>query len=322
MTVRVFSTYFEASGVPKPWMSLWNFTILSEYSFDAITRTACARASTMIALALYITLGEQANAPVIDVILASFAGQLLSDVTPARSGYFLTPFILNKMVGTTIESSMAGVVATGAVNFFVKAILSLIALTYYVRVLPFDLEILSALSVGIAVLSVGGIGLLFLARERRILQLTQKLERIPFFGNFIAKIIVFKNFQEEVSKVKKKAIWIIILVLLSVFMNATALHFISKSLGLNTPSFLDFLLIVPLVSALMYVPLTVAGLGIQEMGYVSLLGLLGVQIEEAVTFALLVRLLFTGTDMIGIYPLLKVGFTNLNLERRARALGS
>jgi len=114
-------------------------------------------ASVMVALALYVALKGSGLSPSLrKVIMASFGGQLLSDVTPARSGYFLTPFILNKMDNTPIESSMAGVVATGAINFFVKAALSLLALAYFVRILPLKPIIMNALLVGISLLYLGG----------------------------------------------------------------------------------------------------------------------------------------------------------------------
>jgi len=48
-------------------------------------------ASVMVALALYVALKNSGQNPSLrKVIMASFGGQLLSDVTPARSGYFLT----------------------------------------------------------------------------------------------------------------------------------------------------------------------------------------------------------------------------------------
>ncbi|HIE18260.1 TPA: hypothetical protein EYP75_00895, partial [Candidatus Bathyarchaeota archaeon] len=108
-------------------------------------------ASTMIALALFVFLKKiGVKTRISDAILASFSGQLLSDITPARSGYFLTSFILNKMDGTPNKSGMASVVITDAMNFFVKAALSLIALAYFVRVLPLSPVIVNALLAGIS----------------------------------------------------------------------------------------------------------------------------------------------------------------------------
>jgi hypothetical protein len=63
----------------------------------------------------------------------------------------------------------------------------------------------------------------------------------------------------------------------------------------------------PLTAVFMYVPLTFAGLGIQEAAYVFLLTSIGAPLETALTFALLVRLIATTTDLIGLPPLIKTG---------------
>jgi len=96
-------------------------TANSLYIFAAAI--AFVTASTMVALALFVSLKRiGVKTRMSDAILASFGGQLLSDITPARSGYFLTSFILNKMDGTPNKSGMACVVTAGAMNFFVKAL--------------------------------------------------------------------------------------------------------------------------------------------------------------------------------------------------------
>jgi len=57
----------------------------------------------------------------------------------------------------------------------------------------------------------------------------------------------------------------------------------------------------------MYVPITFAGLGLQEAAYAFLLTSIGTPIESALTFALIVRLIATATDLIGLPPLVKAG---------------
>ena len=65
---------------------------------------------------------------------------------------------------------------------------------------------------------------------------------------------------------------------------------------------------VSIGSALMYLPVTIAGLGVQEAGYVIILQtVFKIPMSEALAFALIARALFTGTDIIGIFPLLKIG---------------
>jgi uncharacterized protein (TIRG00374 family) len=248
--------------------------------------------------------------------MTSFAGQLLSDVTPARSGYFLTPFILNKMDGTPVESGMASVVATGVANFFVKAVLSLIALLYFISFLPLDPTILSALLVSISLVIAGGLGLSLLIWGRHLPKPVEKLARIPLLGGIVSKVVkVLNKLQEEGRKVRRSFMQITLLTLLSVVANAAALYTISISLWHTSPSFHNFILMVSLASVLIYIPITIAGLGVQEGCYVMFLTLLGMPLEEAIAFALIVRVLFTGTDIIGLQPLLKVGIKTTLKEK-------
>ena len=267
-------------------------------------------ASTFVALALYVSLKSSSpHIPARKVVMASFAGQLLSDVTPVRSGYFATPLILNRLCGISVEKGMVGVLTTGIVNSFVKVVLAGIAVAYFVRFLPLHPALINALVVGILFLLVGGLILLALMLEKRVLKLKVIFEKLPLVRRVLLKLIeIFNRIQDEGQKVKGRFPHVALLILLSVVANATALYFICSALWSGSPSLIDFIFMVALASCLMYVPITIAGLGVQETGYILLLTLLGMHFESAVAFALLTRTLFTGTDAIGLYPLIRVGF--------------
>jgi len=275
-----------------------------------IASLAFITASTMIGLALYVFLKKMGINPSIkNTILASFSGQLLSDITPARSGYFLTGLILNRIDGTPVESAMAGVVATGAVNFLVKAGFSIMSLAYFVKILPLDSAVINALLFGIALLVAGGIGLLAVMWGNRLTSLLTKLRRVPFLKGVIRDIMdILNKLQEEARRSSRPLMLVALLVFLSIIANAAALLFIFKSIQQSPPTFLVFVLIVPLISAFNFIPITIAGLGIQEASYVFFWTLLGISLDKAVSFTLINRLLFTATDIIGLPTLLKVGF--------------
>ena len=63
---------------------------------------------------------------------------------------------------------------------------------------------------------------------------------------------------------------------------------------------LAFFLIHPLVTALAFIPITPAGIGVQEFGIVGILGLLGVAAPIAGVFALLARGLLIFEDLAGV----------------------
>ena len=66
-----------------------------------------------------------------------------------------------------------------------------------------------------------------------------------------------------------------------------------------------FFLIHPLVTALAFVPITPAGIGVQEFGIIGILGLLGVPVGTAGAFALIARGLLILEDLIGVPQIVK-----------------
>jgi len=245
------------------------------------------------------------NPSLFNTFMASFGGQLASDVTPARTGYFVTPLLLNDSEGISIESGTASVVLTGVVNSFVKVALAFVALIYFLGHAAFNVKIVNVLLVGALPLLLGGLALLALIAVRRTWFLVRKFGNMPLVGKLLGGVTEpFERFQEEGRKMGKAAFLMALLVALSTFVFGIALNFIGLSLGITQPTAVDYIFIAPLGIACMYVPVTVAGLGVQEGAYVILLTALGVPFSQSVVFALIVRLLFTGTDMIGLPALL------------------
>jgi uncharacterized protein (TIRG00374 family) len=275
--------------------------------------------SILVALALYVPLREtNPTASVRHVVMASFSGQLLSDVTPARSGYFITPIFLNRLAGIPVEQGMAGVLATGGINAFLKAVICTIGLGYFISFLPLPPSVVNSLLVGIGILLIGGTVLLLLMWERRMSRLVVKLEKLPLVGSKLRSFTeMFANVQKEGQKVRRSLVVVALLIFGSLAVNAFALYALFLGLGFSSLSLLDFFLMASFASALTYVPITIAGLGVQETGYVILLSLLlGLPLTvidpKLLAFALITRILFTGTDIIGLNPLIKVGINPKN----------
>jgi uncharacterized protein (TIRG00374 family) len=266
-------------------------------------------ASIFVALALYISIkSTEGSAPMGKVVLGSFAGQLLSDVTPARSGYFATPLILKELCSVPIEKGVASVLATGIINSFVKVILSVIALLYFVIFLPLNPNIVGILVIGILFLLGGGFFLLITLIEKRFLKFIAVFEEIPVIKVVAHKLIEwFNQVQKAGVSIKRQLPTVSLLILLSIVANAVALRFISDGLGFRSPSLIEFVFIATLVGSLLYIPFTIAGLGVQETAYVLLLTLLGRPFETAVAFAMITRALFTGADVCGLPTLIIVG---------------
>lgn len=273
-------------------------------------------ASMFVALALYAPLRcSNPKLSLQKVVMASFAGQLLSDITPVRSGYFLTPLFLNSLADVPFEQGMTGVFTTGGINAVVKVAICLIGMAYFASFLPLSTEIINTITAGVLILLVGGGLLLLIMWGKHFSNVVIKLEKFPLVGGKIEGLTkIFNSIQKESRKIKSSFVSVALFVFLSLLCNATALYFIFNGLWNCNLGLIDFFFTASIASTLTYVPITIAGLGVQEAGYVILLSLLlklpinpNFIDPRLVAFALITRALFTGTDVVGVGPLLKIG---------------
>jgi uncharacterized protein (TIRG00374 family) len=82
-------------------------------------------------------------------------------------------------------------------------------------------------------------------------------------------------------------------------------YFLGYALGITQIPWIAYFLIHPLVTALAFVPITPAGIGVQEFGIVGIFGLLGVAAPLAGVFALLARGLLIFEDLAGVPQIVK-----------------
>ncbi|MDL5503085.1 MAG: flippase-like domain-containing protein, partial [Candidatus Methanoperedens sp.] len=72
-----------------------------------------------------------------DVFFSHMGGMIIGDITPGRSGYFLTPLILRKKAGVPITGGMACIFAPQGIEFILKvagAIAAIIYLSFYLNI--------------------------------------------------------------------------------------------------------------------------------------------------------------------------------------------
>ena len=270
-------------------------------------------ASLFIAISLYVVLKEIDDRITFrHVVESSFAGQLLSDVTPSRSGYFVTPVILKRIAGVDIDKGMAGVIATGIANSLVKITLALIGLFYFRDMIIFSSKpLVKPVIMGVTLMALGGLlltaSLSLYTPTRYLVYLSRKVPYASLIINKVGKLL--ERVQSWRAQVTASMPLMIAAVLASVILNSTAIAFIYKGLQGSFPNLIDIILIVGIVSTLMYIPVSFAGLGVQEAGYALLLSEMGMELDKAIALALIVRALFTGTDVVGLPVLVKIGYT-------------
>jgi uncharacterized protein (TIRG00374 family) len=254
-------------------------------------------------------------------LLAQYGGMLTSDVTPGRSGYVLTPvYLLDQKVPTS--KSLSSVLGIQTFEFLVKVVGGIGAVILLVTTVPaktwniiFPTQILGVnigliiAILGISLMMTGAIVLAAFTWSKRAISLFDRIANWRFLkrfaGGLMGKLEEYKESSGSTSKAIPEilgltsACWVI---------KGFEWWFLGYALGISTLSWtwwLAFFLIHPLVTALAFIPITPAGIGVQEFGIVGILGLLGVAAPIAGVFALMARGLLVFEDLAGVPQIVK-----------------
>jgi len=123
--------------------------------------------------------------------------------------------------------------------------------------------------------------------------------KIKFLSSFYAPLMEYKS--------KRKAIYNGLMLGFAVqCIGITSIYFLSLSIGFRT-SIIYFFMFIPIISAASAIPVSVAGLGIREAGYVILFTKIGVTSAEALSLSLLVFTTMVLFNLIGGIEYLRIG---------------
>ncbi|MEM4610932.1 MAG: lysylphosphatidylglycerol synthase transmembrane domain-containing protein [Thermoproteota archaeon] len=269
-------------------------------------------ASTMIALSFYSILSTlRYKVGLSSCIQANFAGQLASDLTPGRAGYFITPFVMEVLSDTPFEACLVATVLSGMVDFLIRALLTIVSAAYLIG--PVEsisgaqwIVVLSAFILATSALFFAII--LWTDKPKKLVVRFSSFRRIGKVLNpFLERI---ENFQREGVKAKRALGPVVLSMLSTSILDSIALYFFALSVGVELNPVL-FVFIYSLVSSFTYLPLTLAGLGVQEGVLAALLQMFGTPLPYGVAVSLLFRFFYTVTDIIGLPALMKTGFTKV-----------
>jgi uncharacterized membrane protein YbhN (UPF0104 family) len=241
---------------------------------------------------------------------ANAAGLLASDFTPARSGYFITPFVLSRNAGVSVEKGMVAIVSPQIVEFFLKAVGAAAAIFLLLSSLP-ELS-------GSAIFLWAGVGamLVFCAAlwaalfSPMVVSLSTHFDFIPFVKPGAKFLSSLQSHRHSVGQIFT---WIASMSVAIFVLKGIEWYFFGMALGISfsvtTHPFLVFLVLQPLITVFQFVPFpTIAGLGLSESSAVASMALLGVPLDMAVAYSLLVRAGTTLLDCLGIGQLLPFVF--------------
>jgi len=218
------------------------------------------------------------------VLIAHLGGMIAGDATPGRSGYLSTAKLLSGC-NCSLSTAMAAILAPQGMEFIVKGIGAMLAIAYFHS---------GRAITGVAVVA-AGIATLALLWSRRFDRL---MGLMPFSRQLI-------SMRDEGIRVRKYAPHVLAISLAGWLLVGLQWYFVGLALRMQL-GFLEYLLLQPLLSSLMFVPITPAGLGIMESASVIVLYMLGVEPSIAVVFAVMTRLSGVIADLPGIYAFLRL----------------
>ncbi|HEY9206432.1 MAG TPA: lysylphosphatidylglycerol synthase transmembrane domain-containing protein [Candidatus Methanoperedens sp.] len=233
------------------------------------------------------------------IFFSHMGGMLVGDITPGRGGYFLTPPILKKKAGTPITDGMACIFAPQAIEFILKVGGAFGALVYISTLSGINRELLLTAGIGATILLAVGILMLVISWKDENVS-TNLLNKIPFFKNFTEHLSPFK---ERSAGIKGSLKTILVFTIVGWIFAALHWFYLGRALGIELPFYVFFLL-HPLLTILMFVPVTPAGLGLLEGGVIVVFSLFGIPPAVAMAFSVLMRGSITLVDLLGLKTIL------------------
>jgi uncharacterized protein (TIRG00374 family) len=274
-------------------------TIKMEYLIAAFL--AYFGINLLFAVRLKRVLGrEGARASLGRTLLAQYAGMLTSDVTPGRSGYFLTPvYLMDQNVPTSV--SLSGILGIQTVEFLFKVFGGILALVFLVETASLSGTLFVVGVVGVVLMLAGAVFLAALSWSKRVISFFNRIARSRFLARFAGGLIgKLEEYKQSAVRTRKAIPEIALLTLSCWILKGFEWYFLGLALGITQIGWLGFFLLHPLVTALGFVPLTPSGIGFQEGAIVGVFVLLGMSMPQALAFALLSRVLLIVEDLVGV----------------------
>ncbi|MCX9083693.1 MAG: lysylphosphatidylglycerol synthase transmembrane domain-containing protein [Candidatus Methanoperedens sp.] len=240
------------------------------------------------------------NIKYINVFLSHMGGMIVGDITPGRSGYFLTPPIMKKTSGVPITDGMACIFAPQGIEFILKvggAAAALIFISTFPKVSD---EFIRYSMIGAFLLLAVGIFMLLLSWHDENVS-SKFLSKVPFLNNFTGNLSFFK---EKSILIRNSTDKIVILYMIGWIFATLQWFFLAKAIGIEI-SFFAILLFHPLITILMFVPISPAGLGLMEGGMILVFSFVNITSATAMAFSVLVRINILLVDLIGLKTVMK-----------------
>ena len=233
-----------------------------------------------------------------DILISHLGGMIIGDFTPGRSGYLTVPVFMKNVSKISAKAGFATILVSQAFEFIVKIIGALFAI-----LLIFTGSGELVLAFLIAALFTSSISILLL--NPRIFA---KATKVHIVNKLLKKFeIGLDEFIDYLTRVRSYYAFILAVTILGWFVTAFQWYLVGLALNISL-NFLFFLFLQPLITLLMFIPITPAGLGLMESGNIAVFTLIGLNSSKALTYAIGVRLTTIVADSGGIFSILRLKY--------------
>jgi uncharacterized protein (TIRG00374 family) len=223
------------------------------------------------------------------IFSSHMAGMIFSDVTPARSGYLYAAYDLSRK-GIPLSTAMVSVTSTFIFDLIFKSLVAALGILYfYSSLFPLDAQVYIFMLFGIVLSGI----LLYWFITRVPLKVRGALERYRIFS-------VLFSYGDESRTLHRISPFIFGISFLGWLLRGLEWYCIATAVGITSLSLVDGLFLNPLLTLLSLIPVTPAGIGIQEAGIVGIFLLFQVDRTAATYFALLTRFTEALVDALGL----------------------
>lgn len=233
-----------------------------------------------------------------EILPSHMCGMFYSAVTPGRIGYYYTAFSLSKKTKESRSGNVGILTLLQGIYFFIKVFLSLLAVLYFSR---FVINTESQLYlITVSLLPILFVATIFLTLYTKIIN--QILAKLPLLNKLLKYITLMQEACRKINLMKLGKI--VALGSIGWITMSTQWFLIANSLNLEV-TFLDALMLQPILTTIMFVPLSPGGLGFTEGGSGLIFTLLLNQslelaLASGATFILLIRLNSILVDSLGL----------------------
>jgi hypothetical protein len=212
------------------------------------------------------------------VFWAHMSGMILSDFTPLRSGYLYTAEVLRKR-GVPLEAGTATITSTYIYDLLFKVSVAFLGLVYFYASLlspRFIDSLLIALLFILVIIFAYFITLYPTSNARGFLERGKLGRKVLAIG-------------QEGRKIQQFFPMILSISFLGWLLRGLQWLLIGLSLHIEFKTPYDAFFLSPLLTLFSLIPLTPAGIGIQETAIIAFFSIIGISVTMAASFAFLVR---------------------------------